>query len=126
MILNCFKIEKKPEIELDLIDPETQNSVKVKAMIDTGFSGWVLVPYDVYKKVSSFRLNEEKWNIYATLNGQVKVRVSKCIIKIGELSVEGYVESPIFGRELTLVGRELLNRLNVEIKKGKEICVNDP
>jgi len=40
--------------------------------------------------------------------------------------LESFVESPILGRDLTLIGRELLRKINVEIKKWEEICLDDP
>lgn len=121
----CFRAEDdRLEIEVELIHPETRVSEKVKALLDTGFSGWILVPYDIYRKVSLVEAEEIK--AYGTLDGHIRVRVAKCIIKIRNIEIEGYVESPIFGREFTLIGRKLLSKLSVEIKKGKEICISDP
>lgn len=121
----CFKIENRLEIEIELINQETMEKVKIRTLVDTGFSGWVLVPYDIYKKVSSIR-SEEELKTYGTIESQIKTRASRCLIRVGDMIFKGYVESPIFGRELTLVGRELISKLNVEIKKGKEICISDP
>lgn len=126
MGVNCFRIEERPEVEVELIDLERGNSVKVRAIVDTGFAGWIIVPKYVYDQIASRELPKELWNSYATLNGQITMRTAKCILKIGNVSVEGFVETPIFGREFTLIGRQLLKRLKIEINKAQEICITDP
>lgn len=126
LVLNCFRIDNRPEVEVELIDPIKGNSEKIKAIIDTGFSGWILVPNYVYSRLASLELAESHWRTYSTLSGNIKMRTAKCIIRIGDVSIMGYVESPLFGRELTLLGREVLKKLRVEIRKGEEFCIEDP
>ncbi|BFH74072.1 hypothetical protein SJAV_20160 [Sulfurisphaera javensis] len=126
LVLNCFRINNRPEVEVELIDPVKEISEKIKAIIDTGFSGWVLVPGSIYSRLASLELAEDNWRTYSTLSGNIKMRTAKCIIKIGDVRIMGYIESPTFGREMTLLEREVLKKLKVEIKKGEEICIEDP
>lgn len=126
LVINCFRISEKPEIEVELIDVVKGNSVKIKAVIDTGFSGWVIVDNETYSKISSLELDEDHWKVYSTLIGNIRARVARCIIKIGDIKINGFVESPIFGRNISLIGREVLKRLKITINKGEEICIQDP
>jgi clan AA aspartic protease len=80
MVLDCFRIDDKPILPIKVIDPYNKNSVEIEALIDTGFSGYLLIPPSVYNKINSIELENQR--AYATLNGIVKTRVAKAIIKI--------------------------------------------
>jgi len=126
MDIDCFRINERPEIPITVVDIVKEKSIEVNALIDTGFSGFLLLPNSLYSKVNTVELDESFWRIYTTLNGIVKTKVAKAKIKIGKIELESFIESPVLGRDLTLIGRELLKKISVEIKKGKEICVDDP
>ncbi|WP_222703220.1 ribbon-helix-helix protein, CopG family [Acidianus manzaensis] len=68
------------------------------------------------KFIGSFDSEEEVINTAKSYN--------KCMI--GNITIDGYIEHPIFGRDINLIGREVLKRININIKKGKEICIEDP
>ncbi|WP_221288668.1 clan AA aspartic protease [Stygiolobus caldivivus] len=124
MDISCFRVSDRPLIPVTVIDPNTGVTVDVEALIDTGFSGFLLVPQPIYDKISSLEIDTSRF--YLTLNGLIKTKVAKVDVKIGSLILKGFAETPIFGRGLTLIGREMLKKLNVEFKKGEEICVRDP
>ncbi|ACP36872.1 conserved hypothetical protein [Sulfolobus islandicus L.S.2.15] len=124
MVFDCFRINDKPTLPVTVIDPYNGDFMEVKALIDTGFSGYLLIPPSVYNKVNSLELENPR--VYATLNGIVKTRVAKAIIKIGKIKLDTLIESPILGREISLLGRELQKKLHIEFKKGKEVCIEDP
>lgn len=125
MVLDCFRIDDKPILPVKVMDPYNRNSVEIEALIDTGFSGYLLIPPSVYNKINSIELENQR--AYATLNGIVKTRVAKAIIKIGKIELlDAFVESPIMGREISLIGRELQKMLRIEFRKGKEVCLEDP
>jgi len=125
MVLDCFRIDDKPILPIKVTDPYNRNSVEIEALIDTGFSGYLLIPPSIYNKINSIELENQR--AYATLNGIVKTRVAKAIIKIGKIELlDAFVESPIMGREISLIGRELQKMLRIEFRKGKEVCLEDP
>ncbi|BDC17504.1 clan AA aspartic protease [Acidianus sp. HS-5] len=124
MVLDCFRINDKPILPITITDPYTGNSVEVEALIDTGFSGYLLIPPSVYSKVNSIELENPR--VYATINGIVKTRVAKAFVKIGKITLDTFIESPILGREISLLGRELQKMLHIEFRKGKEVCIGDP
>ncbi|MCG3109929.1 hypothetical protein L3N51_02226 [Metallosphaera sp. J1] len=39
MGIDCFRVTDRPEIEVEVLDPSSMESVKVNAIVDTGFSG---------------------------------------------------------------------------------------
>jgi Predicted aspartyl protease len=82
MVLDCFRIDDKPILPVKVTGPYNRNSVEIEALIDTGFSGYLLIPPSVYNKINSIELENQR--AYATLNGIVKTRVAKAIIKIGK------------------------------------------
>lgn len=82
MVLDCFRIDDKPILPVKVTDPYNRNSVEIEALIDTGFSVYLLIPPSVYNKINSIELENQR--AYATLNGIVKTRVAKAIIKIGK------------------------------------------
>ena len=124
MVVDCFRIEERPILQVEVIDPVKNNSVNVSPLIDTGFSGYLLLPNSLYNKVNSLELKEPR--NYLTLNGIIKTRVARAKIRIGKIEVNSYIESPVLGRDIALLGREILKELRMEFKKGKEICIEDP
>ncbi len=124
MVVDCFRIEERPILQVEVIDPVKNNSVNVSPLIDTGFSGYLLLPNSLYNKVNSLELKEPR--NYLTLNGIIKTRVARARIRIGKIEVNSYIESPVLGRDIALLGREILKELRIEFKKGKEICIEDP
>ncbi|MDT7876433.1 MAG: clan AA aspartic protease [Sulfolobus sp.] len=124
MVVDCFRIEERPILQVEVIDPVKNNSVNVSPLIDTGFSGYLLLPNSLYNKVNSLELKEPR--NYLTLNGIIKTRVARAKIRIGKIEVNSYIESPVLGRDIALLGREILKELRIEFKKGKEICIEDP
>ncbi len=124
MVVDCFRIEERPMLQVEVIDPVKNNSVNVSPLIDTGFSGYLLLPNSLYNKVNSLELKEPR--NYLTLNGIIKTRVARAKIRIGKIEVNSYIESPVLGRDIALLGREILKELRIEFKKGKEICIEDP
>jgi len=85
MVVDCFRIEERPILQVEVIDPVKNNSVNVSPLIDTGFSGYLLLPNSLYNKVNSLELKEPR--NYLTLNGIIKTRVARAKIRIGKIEV---------------------------------------
>ncbi|AWR98560.1 clan AA aspartic protease [Metallosphaera hakonensis] len=126
MVVDCFRIGDRPEVPITVMDIVKDISIQVNALIDTGFSGYLLLANSLYSKINSVELDESHWRTYATLNGIVRTKVARARIKIGKMELESFVESPILGRDIALMGRELLRKFSIEIKKGEKICIDDP
>ena len=46
--LECFDINEKPILHVKLSDLKKENSAEVDVLVDTGFSGWLLLNYEIY------------------------------------------------------------------------------
>jgi len=55
----CFKIDDRPEVEVEIINERNGKEVKVKALIDTGYRGSLLVSYGVYSYLSPIRIKAD-------------------------------------------------------------------
>lgn len=60
--------------------------------------------------------------VYSTLTGEVIMRVARGYILIDNISVEAFIETPLFGYGKLLVGREILNKLVLVLDGPKNIC----
>jgi len=124
----CFKVKDRPQIEVLIVNEINGREARVKALVDTGYRGSLLVSYDVYYFLSPIRIEANLK--YYTLNGQIEVeRGAGTLIKIGNLSIQASIEAPKypwFEIPFNLIGRELLNKLKVSIIKGEEVCFEDP
>jgi len=124
----CFKVEDRPQIEMLIVNEINGREARVKALVDTGYRGSLLVSYDVYSYLSPARVQIDLK--YYTLSGQIEVeRGVGTLVKIGNLSIHTPIEAPRYSWleiPFNLIGRELLNKLKVSIIKGEEMCFEDP
>jgi len=124
----CFKIEGRPEVEVVIINERNGKEVEVKALIDIGYRGSLLVSYGVYYFLSPIRIEANLK--YYTLNGQIEVeKGAGTLVKIGNLSIHTPIEALRYSWleiPFNLIGRELLNKLKASIIKGEEVCFEDP
>ena len=54
--LECFDINEKPILHVKLTDAKNENSAELDALVDTGFSGWLLLNYETYSKLITLEL----------------------------------------------------------------------
>jgi len=113
--LNCIDyINEKPVIEVSVYSGR-KGWVSFKIPIDTGFSGEILLPSDVYHELAELELPRELFPVYTTLIGEVPMRRSIALIKVYGLEFEGYIETPIYGGGKYLIGRRLLRKINIAL-----------
>lgn len=77
MVVDCFRIGDRPEVPITVMDIIKDISIQINALIDTGFSGYLLLVNSLYSKINSVELDESYWRTYATLNGIVKTKVAR-------------------------------------------------
>ena len=116
--LECFNINEKPILHVKVTD--LKNSVEIDALVDTGFSGWLLLNHEIYKKLNSLELPITRK--YRGIIGNVEVYVARANIIIGNLNVDAFIESSPYV-EMNLIGRELLKRLNICFYRVNKICI---
>ena len=113
--LNCIDyIDERPVIEVSIYS-RRNGWVSFKIPIDTGFSGEILLPSNVYHELSELELPKELFPVYSTLIGKVIMRRSIALIKVYGLEFEGYIETPMYGGGKFLAGRKLLRKLDIAL-----------
>jgi len=83
--------------------------------IDTGFAGFLLTPADIYAKLSELELPAEYFPTYSTLAGSIVMRRAKVRIWVFRRVLESFIETPMAGLGKLLVGRRILNSLQVAL-----------
>ncbi len=75
-ITDCESYEKyevpRPLLSVRLLDPLTDKGVELKARVNTGFAGHIIVPKEIYQKVCNLELPAEEFNTYLTVSGPVR------------------------------------------------------
>lgn len=104
-----------PVLHINLETPSRRASETLEAPIDTGFSGFLLTPPNIYAKLSELELPEEHFPTYSTLAGPVAMRRAKVRIRIFERTLDSFIETPVLGVGKTIVGRRILNSLSLAI-----------
>ena len=114
-----------PILELKLLNILGEEFPRdLKLPVDIGYEGSIMLTSDDYEFFSIGELPREYWRTYSTLTGYVLMRVARALAVIGDMKLEVYVETPYFGFEKRLVGRELLNRFIVILDGPRKlICI---
>ncbi|BCU67938.1 hypothetical protein HS7_13750 [Sulfolobales archaeon HS-7] len=118
--LECFDVNEKPTLHVTVSDPVNGKSAEVDVLVDTGFSGWLLLDYEVYTKLNSLEIPVTRK--YRSILGNIEVYMSKANITVNSISVDGFIESYPYV-EMNLLGREILKKLNICFYKMGKVCI---
>jgi len=117
----------KPLIRLRVFDPLKTKYVELDFMIDTGFSGGILLPPDEYLKLN-LTLYEKPKAIGKLATGKaMELRVSRAIIVLDNREIMCHAYT-FFGEVKPLLDREVLNKISlVYIPKNNHLEIRpDP
>ena len=104
----------------------TRTRVPLEAAIDTGFSGYLLLPQDKYAELSESELLSDYFLTYNTILGPVQLKRSPVILEISGNRVPSFVETPVVGAGKTLAGRRILAGLRIALLGPEaEACILD-
>lgn len=93
----------------------TRTHISLEAPIDTGFSGYLLLPQDQYLRLSESELLSDYFLTYETVLGPVKLRRSPVILETYGNRLSSFVETPVAGAGKALLGRRILSGLQVAL-----------
>jgi len=111
--LECIEYDNdKPILNVSVFNSRL-GWVKLKLYIDTGYSGYILLPNKVYNEIHEIELPKSEFPIYKTIIGEISMRRSFILIKIFNLEFEGFIETPLYGGGKYLAGRKLLNMIRL-------------
>ena len=115
----CWPYERddppRPVVDVVVEDPLTGEWVRVKARVDTGFSGHLLLPWEEFEKVSSLEIPAEERNVYSSVCGPVRMRGAKAYVEALGVRKLCLVETPLVGWAVPLLGRKLLAEARVAL-----------
>ena len=126
---NCFSYAhtltpSRPTVELTAETPTKHTRISFQAPIDTGFSGYVLLPFDEYSKLSETELLSDYFLTYNTVLGPVVLRRSPVILEIFGKRLPSFIETPVAGAGTRLVGRRIMAGLRVAMMGPEsQVCV---
>jgi clan AA aspartic protease len=115
------EVTPAPVLEVTLHDPLMQQSLKLTARVDTGFSGSLLITLEQYLKLGLHMYEEPEKAVSARLATGVAVplRASKGVLPLGSERID----CPVYTTPmliLPLLGRELLNRWRTTLDGPKK------
>jgi predicted aspartyl protease len=117
---NCVTYDRtvvpnRPTVEVAVEAPISRSHVRFEAPIDTGFSGYLLLPLDQYSSLSESELPSDHFLTYNTVIGRVQLRRSPVILEIHGKRLSSFVETPVAGTGKLLVGRRVLAELRIAL-----------
>ncbi len=98
-------------------------------LIDTGFDGYLLIPYTTYKKFKlyQYELPPDLWSYGESISGELKpLRCSRALVKNQKIGFAQIVEIETFEHnEQNLIGLGLLKRFQTLLLGDKEqLCLS--
>lgn len=105
----------------------TRTRISFEAPVDTGFSGYLLLPQDRYSSLSESELLSDYFLTYATVLRPVQLRRSPVILETYGNRISSFVETPVAGAGRMLVRRRVLSGLQVALlgPKSKACLLED-
>ncbi len=114
-----------PTLEITLYNMLGEKIVEnMKIPIDTGYEGPIMLTSELYETFMKAELPRTLWRTYKTLSGTIVMRTARAVVKIADMELETFVETPFFGSGKLLMGREIINKLTIIIDgKKQETCI---
>jgi len=104
-----------PGIKLEVREPVYGRSKEYTVPLDTGFAGYLMLPDSEYRALASMELAREAFGTYTTLAGPVVMRRARVMLRLSGKEFESIVETPIHGGGKLLLGRRILNTLDLAL-----------
>lgn len=93
----------------------TRTRLSLEAPIDTGFSGYLLLPQEHYSRLSESELLSNHFLTYNTILGPVQLRRSPVILEVSGNRAPSFVETPVAGSGRFFAGRRILADLRIAL-----------
>ena len=127
--VKCWEYEKGtvpyPVIECTLLNLKNEQLKSLKIPVDTGFSGSILVPQTMFEHFKIGELPPKYRRTYSTITGEIVMRVARGFMLINSVKMEVFIETPLFGLGKLLAGREVINKLTLNLDgPNKKCCIS--
>ncbi len=123
----CYRGEGPYEVDLELANVVSGERAKLKAVIDTGFEGQVMVDsasYDLLKLRVSEK-PEGQFPTYRTVSGTLLFRSSVARAKLLGRETLMDVVTPQHGSGKVLLGRKALREFTTLLHRAERYCIGE-
>ncbi|MEM1509315.1 MAG: hypothetical protein QXY49_05350 [Thermofilaceae archaeon] len=112
-----------PVIPLVVCTPTGRGRAEVKARVDTGFSGALLLDFEKYLELG-LQLYEKAEKASGLVAGgfRIELRVSRGVVELGGLRFPCDVYTMVLARR-GLIGRELLNKFKTTLDAPRDAVI---
>ena len=130
---NCWDYQElDARVKIPVLPLEISNDnlrEEYNFLIDTGFDGYLLIPYLTYKKFNlhQFELPPDLWSYGETISGELKpLRCSRALVKNLKIGFAQIVEIETFEQnDQYIVGLGFLKRFQALLSGDKEqLCIS--
>ena len=116
-----------PAVGLEVREALFGRTRKFTAPLDTGFAGYLMLPDEDYSALSTAEVPREEFGLYSTMAGPVPVRRARVHLGVGGSEFESFIETPVYGGGKLLVGRRVLNMVDVALMgQDARACLVEP
>lgn len=109
-----------PALGVEVTEPTYGKVKKMTVPLDTGFAGYLMLPDVEYAELSAAEAPREEFGSYGTMAGPVVTRRARVLVTVDGRKFESFVETPLYGGGKHLMGRRILNQLDVALLGGLE------
>jgi predicted aspartyl protease len=113
---------ERPAVDVTIFGPITGKERSFEAAIDTGFSGFILVPHETYEDLSELEVPASEFLTYSTVTGPVTLKRARVIALTLGKRFETFIECPLAGTTRFLLGRRILREFNVALLGLERRC----
>jgi predicted aspartyl protease len=106
---------ERPAVDVTIFGPITGKERSFEAAIDTGFSGFILVPHETYDALSELEVPASEFLSYSTVTGPMTLRRARVVALTLGKKFETFIECPFAGTTRFLIGRRILREFNVAL-----------
>jgi clan AA aspartic protease len=123
----CQPFRGSYEVRVTLTHPLTGASINLKSVVDTGFSGPVLVESAAYRELGLDLVEKPsvEFPVYRGLLGSVVMRSSYGKATIGGRDLPTEILTPLYGPGRNLIGRKLLREFTTLLHREEMTCIGE-
>ena len=123
----CLPFGGSYEAIVSVTQPLTGASSDLQCVIDTGFSGSIMLESDSYRKLG-LDLTEaasSQFPVFKSLMGSIILRSSHAKARLGGVELDVEILTPVYGPGKNLVGRKFLREFTTLLYRDKKACVGE-
>lgn len=105
----------RPSLHITIEAPVSRRRVEYDVPVDTGFSGYLLLPQESYSRLSESELPSDYFLTYSAISGRVQLRRARVFLEIFGEKSPSFIETPMMGSSKLLAGRKILANLRLAL-----------